>query len=460
MRLSDRLRPFLVALAAALPIVVAACKGGAMSPEEAKKAVVVEAGASKVTGERLAGWLAQSPQRPTAPAASLLISTWLDAAQLDEALRKGPALDDSVTVDAVIGPDAARGSLFAYWGKRAASRPPVTDAQADSLADLDRVRVFQHIFIKMPPGADSATATAIVNRARAILKRARDGANFTALVKEVSEDSASKARNGFLPAFSREELPQQIAQPTWDLKPGEISPILGSGLGAHIVRRVQRAESREALKAWLAPRFSRRIDSMYIDSLTRANGLAVAADAAVRLRAMSPEPMLPTDGAPMVTWRGGALTPAEVRQQLGMMSPIDRANLAIASDSGAAALLREFGQRKMIQPFASPNGVPSAEARTALTPQYKNGLDSAKARIQLFSNGKPVGDAAGAYIDAILTQQIYYRPMPGALVAVLRQRYPAKVNEAALKAVLQKAQRDWQEKHANDPPSPNALPKP
>lgn len=293
-----------------------------------------------------------------------------------------------------------------------------------------------------------------------ILKRARDGENFTALVKAFSEDSASKARDGFLPAFAREELPQQIAAPTWELKPGEISPILGSGFGAHIIRRAQRAESRAALKAWLAPRFSRRIDSIYIDSLTRVNKLAIAPDAVARLRAMAPEPLLPVEGAPMVTWQGGALSPADVRLQLGMMSPIDRNGLGIASDSAGGALLRELGQRKMMETFASPGGVPNAQARAALAPQYKSGLDSARARIQLYATGKPAGEAAGAYIDAILSQQTYYRPMPGALVAVLRQRYPGKIDDAALKAILQRAQRDWQEKHANDPPAPTAGPGP
>jgi len=457
---TQRLLSLPVALLAVLPLLLAGCSGGKLSPEKARAAVVVEAGGAKLTGATLAGWLAQAPTPPTMISAALLVGTWLDATLLDQALRKGPPLDDSATVDLAIAPDAARGMMLDFWQKRAKARPPITNAQADSLADLDRVRVFQQLFVALPASLDSAAAAPVIARVRSLATRAREpGADFTALIREVSTDSATLAQKGFLPAMTRADLPEAISGAIWALRPGEVSGILGSSGGAHLFRRATRAEAQAGLKQWLAPQLALRAEQRFIDSLTNALGVTFSADAVVRVRAMAPEPVPAAEGGALVTWKGGELSATKVRSWLTMLGPNERAMLGTSSDSSAIRFLRELAQREIILGLVSPAPPPNAEARAVLAPQYRQSLDTAKARLKEVTAGRPEGEAGTAYLEAILIQRIFYRPLPGNLAGILRLRYSATVNSPALEGIVSASNTEWREKHANDS-SQTGTPKP
>lgn len=447
---------------AAFPLLVAGCSGGKMSPEKANAAVVVEAGGAKLTGSTISGWLSQAPSPPTELAAALLVSTWLDQTLLDQAIRKGTVLDDSATIDEAITPDAVRGMLLDFWESRAKARPGVTDGQADSLLDVDRVRVYQQLFISLPSTLDSAAAVPIAARIRAIADRAHAvNADFTALIREVSTDSATLARNGFMPATTRADLPKPVGDAIWALRPGEVSGIIGSSGGGHLFRRATRAESRAGLKQWLAPQLALRAEQRFIDSSSKALGLSFSNDAMVRVRAMAPEPMAPIAGGPLATWKGGELTGARVRSWIAMLGPNERLLLSTSSDSASSRFLRELAQREILLTLASPGvPAPNAAARAALIPQYRLALDSAKIRLQGVAGSLPEGEAGTAFVDAILQQRVFYRPLPGNLAGILRQRFTATVNQAALAGVVSAANASWREKHANDSAGGATSPKP
>ncbi|MEO5800979.1 MAG: peptidylprolyl isomerase [Gemmatimonadales bacterium] len=437
---------------AVLPLVLAACSGGKLSPEKAKAAVVVEAGGAKLTGATLASWLSQAPTPPNELAAALLVSTWLDQTLLDQSVRKGLVLDDSATIDAAITPDAVRGMLLDFWEKRAKARPGITDAQADSLADVDRVRVFQQLFISLPKELDSAAAAPIVARIKAASVRAHaDGANFTTLIHEFTTDSAVLANDGFMPALTRADLPKPVADAIWALRPGEVSGILGSSGGGHLFRRASRAESRAALKRWLAPQVALRAEQRFTDSISTALGLTYSPDAVVRLRAMAPEPLVLAPGPALATWKGGELSAAKVRSWIAMLGPNERVLLSSTSDSAATRFLRELAQREILLSFSSPGRpAPNAEARAALSPQYKLALDSAKIRLREVAGASPEAEAGSLFIAAILSQRVFYRPLPGNLAGILRARLPATVNKPALDGIIAAANAAWREQHAND----------
>lgn len=428
------------------------CGGGRLSPAKARLAVIAEVGDARLMGTKLEEWLAQSPTPPTTASAALLVGTWLDQTLLDQAVRSGASIDDSATIDQAVAPDAARGMLVNFWEQRAKARAPVTDAQADSLADLDRVRVYQQLLVPMSKELDSTAMAAVVERVRSLATRAHQpGADFTALVREVSKDSATLARRGYMQAVTRADLPAEVGRAIWPLQPGEISGVLGSSIGAHMFRRATRVESREGLKQWLAPQLALRTEQRFADSLTQALGLKYAADAVVRVRAMAPEPVPAADGPPLATWSGGELSASTVRSWITMLGPNERLLLSTTSDSSATRFLRELAQREMLLAVASPGvAPPNPAAREALAPQYREAVDSARARLKEVTTGSPAGGAGAAFVDAILAQRIFYRPLPGNLNGILRARAKVTVNRPALEGIVAAANAAWREKHAND----------
>ena len=326
----------------------------------------------------------------------MLVSTWINTALMVDALRSNRPLDDSATIDAVIRPDAERGVSMQYLAQRDAKRPPITDAEADSLADIDAVRVFQQILVRLPINADSLAAAAVSNRAKALLKRAQDGANFTALAIEASPDSQTRRAGGYLPALTRDQvsrLPRQMQQ-IWMLKPGGISNPFISSAGVHIMRRATRTEARAQLKQFLAPIRAHRADSLFVDSLATAQHIVVPPDARPRVRLMAVEPVIAADSAPMATWQGGVLTPAMVRSATLMLDPATRVRLSNGSDSAITSYLIELAKRKIVLTVVAPGPGPTLEARGTLAPAYRNALGTLRESLGHLPATLNAGDAA------------------------------------------------------------------
>ncbi|MBP6442976.1 MAG: peptidylprolyl isomerase [Gemmatimonadales bacterium] len=430
-------------------LVLAAACGKDAVPQDALDATVVQVGDAKLTGKVLQQWLLKSPVAPVASTASILVGSWLDAALLQQSKVTGLSLNDSALTDAAIGPDAARGMILEFWAGRANARPAPTDGQADSLAKADNVRVLQHFFLAIPRGADSMTVVGVANRARAILERAKTE-DFTKLVREASEDSATRASDGFLPAVAREDVPQQIRAVAWSLEEGAVSRIIPSPIGLHIVRRATLAESRRGLKRWLAPRYSRRADSTYVDSLARAAQMVIAEDARERVRAMLHEPLRVGGGGPLVTWTGGALTPDLAHDWIVMIPSTERATLAVASDSALTSFLREMMQRELILARAGASHQVGAKARGLLAPQYHTAVAEVLTEFGSRTAGVPAALAPSVFIDSLVLGRSRYRPLPGALSGVLRSKFEVSIDTASISKVLKSTQTLWAELHAND----------
>jgi hypothetical protein len=445
--------------AAAAWVSISGCSGGALSTEQARAATIAEVPGGKLTGASLERWLLKLPEPPGPISANVLVSTWINTALAIDAFRGNRSLDDSATVDAAIAPDAARGVSLQYFDRRDVGRPPVTDAESDSLAAVDNVRVFQQILVRTAATADSATRMAAIARAQALLKRAHDGANFAALAVEASPDSATRASDAFIPAITRDQLarlPQHMQQ-IWNLKPGDISFLIGSPVGVHIMRRATPEETRPRLKQFLAPILAHRADSVFIDSIARAHRIEVAPDARARVRVMALEPVIAADSSPMASWQGGTLSPATVRTATLMLDPASRARLSNGSDAAITSYLRDLATREIVLGVIAPGPRPTPEARAALAPSYRTAIAALHTTLDRLPATLSTGDAASQYVDSALagTRSL---ALPGALGGVLRSRATVRVDQNALQSVIRAVATEWRLKHASDSSAAPARP--
>ncbi|MBL8213261.1 MAG: peptidylprolyl isomerase, partial [Bryobacterales bacterium] len=92
-----------------------------------------------------------------------------------------------------------------------------------------------------PAGADAAkkslTEPEALAKAETVVKQARSGTDFVALVKQHSEDPISKEAGGdFGPIKKGDKLPDAVKQAVFALKPGEVSEPVRQPNGYYVFR--------------------------------------------------------------------------------------------------------------------------------------------------------------------------------------------------------------------------------
>ena len=432
-------------------MLLAGCGGGAISPEKARTLAVAEAAGGSLSGEVLDKWLVVSKEVPTRVEASGLVSAWINGTLLIDAIRKKTPLDDQATFDSVIMETAARTVVGQYFNARDLQMPAITDRQVDSVLDIDQARVFQQVVLRIKGKVDSASVIALRRRAEALKKKLESGSDFAAAVKQESDDSVSRASNGFLPAVTAAEMGPKLA-PIFNLAPNTISPIVASPVSPAfvILRRATRPESRSGVKLWLAPRLARRADSLYMDSIAHAKKIVIGADARLRVRAMAHEPVNLGDGPPLATWEGGSLTPAAVRNATLSLTPMDRFALTDAPDTVVTQFLTGLARRDILLPIVVTEPLPTAAVRAIYLPPYRRVLDSLRAVVNRLPASLSSGDAAAMQIDSVLAQRAPFLQLPGALQAVLRARTPTTMQQQVFDALVRGAVPRWQVIHKDD----------
>ena len=121
-------------------------------------------------------------------------------------------------------------------------KPAISDAELSAYynAHIEDYKVKEqvkarHILIAVPQGADAKTDAAAKAKAEGILKQLRAGGDFAALAKANSDDP-SKENGGDLGTFGRGAMVPPFEQAAFALQPGQISDVVKTNFGYHIIQ--------------------------------------------------------------------------------------------------------------------------------------------------------------------------------------------------------------------------------
>jgi peptidyl-prolyl cis-trans isomerase C len=109
-------------------------------------------------------------------------------------------------------------------------------------------KVIAAVSASVPTAADQVHARHILSadiaRAQAIAERLTEGENFAAVAQQESEDQSTAANGGDLGWFPKDTpmMPPAVIEAAFTLQPGEISPVVQSEIGYHVIK----VEAREA----------------------------------------------------------------------------------------------------------------------------------------------------------------------------------------------------------------------
>ncbi len=100
-----------------------------------------------------------------------------------------------------------------------------------------------HILVAVPAGASDAEVEKLHMRAAQLRAELQNGADFAAYALKYSDDKA--APDGKLGCFGRGEMVEAFEKVAFSLKPGELSPVVRTDFGFHIIKVTDRQSKVE-----------------------------------------------------------------------------------------------------------------------------------------------------------------------------------------------------------------------
>ncbi len=125
------------------------------------------------------------------------------------------------------------------------------DLNKEDYATPKKVRA-RHILLKVEPDAKPEEIEETGKKAENVLKQARSGTDFGKLARKYSDDPGSRAKGGDLGFFTRDRMVKPFSDAAFAMKPGEISELVRTRFGWHIIKVEVVQEAKEPVLAEVA----------------------------------------------------------------------------------------------------------------------------------------------------------------------------------------------------------------
>ncbi len=172
----------------------------------------------------------------TLASGTILVSFALALGGCDGARKEVPAppAAASSAKPAVAAPVASEPAAAA---QPAASAEPAAEVEPTSIAA-------QHVLVayrgaKGAPRDVKRTKAEARKLAEEILAKARAGTEFAKLAEQYSDDPGTKTNLGNLGKFTKDKMVPEFAGPAFALREGEISDVVETPFGFHVIKRNQ-----------------------------------------------------------------------------------------------------------------------------------------------------------------------------------------------------------------------------
>lgn len=456
---------------ASAALVLIACEGfkDAMT---AHVDVAAKAGSQELSVQRLGSLLAQAKVPPNHEIANAITNLWVDYQLLGDAAAHQDSLTDPKLVDQALWSVIAQERMSKWHEAHAKTYPGMdTTNLAQRYAQGDMLAA-SHILLTVPPGASQAVKDSVHKKAEAIRSQVTDQ-NFADLARKNSQDPSSAARGGSLGLFPKGMMVKPFEAALLTLKPGEISPVVETQFGYHIIRRSTYPEVKDDFGREINADAMRHADSLWVlkletqgDVKLRDNALSAVRDASKNLDAHS------NDDAVIATSTAGPLTLGRLVKWIDAYPQKQQIEMGLkqAPDSQVTEFIKNVERNELVLHEADSANVQLDSAELAeMHTRFSQAVSALWDRLgvtpkSLADSGKTPAEReriaatrADQYVDKLMTQQASYVAVPPPIEELLRGKYSWKVNDAALTAATDQATKEKAKKDSvaakNRPPS-------
>lgn len=416
--------------------------------------VAAKAGSQELSVDRLGALLGQSKAPVSPEIARAITDLWVNYQLLGQAAAHGDSLNDPKLVDDALWPVIAQERMSKWHEQVVKGFPGLDTANAESRYDEGELLAARHILFVVPSNATPAARDSIRRHAEAVRAEA-NSADFAELAKANSQDPGSAPRGGDLGIFPKGAMVKEFQDAVEALEPGEISPVVQTQFGYHIIRRSTFPEVKDEFIKAVNADAMRSADSTYLTQLEQAADVQVKDNAVSTIRGAAENLDEHTkDDAVLATSKAGKFTlgrlvswveayPQKAQIQRGFQEAPDsqvvqflkiviRNDLVLHQADSAKVELDPAELSELHAKFAQIVG--NTWEQLGVTPSALDDSGSTEGQRERIAAGR-----IDQYMDKLMTQEARFVDVPQPVAAVLREKFDWKVNAAGLERAIDNA---------------------
>jgi hypothetical protein len=435
------------AVAIAATLFLAACSG-LKDALTAHVDIAARAGGQELSSTRLAQLMTSSAQVPARKDVAVAIANlWVNYQLLGQAGAHGDTALSEKAIDNAMWAQIAQARSKKFYEAVQKGFGPADSSQYEKMYNDGAMLAARHILFMASAENMKPAQRDSVRKVAERIARQVTSANFAEMAKKYSADG-SKDQGGDLGLFQKGQMVPPFEQGLLALKPGEISPVVESQFGYHIIRRPTYAEVKDKFSATYRQTADQANEQKYLAELEKTNKIEVKPGTAKLVKAIAEDlDAYRDDRSVIATSRGGDISAARLAQWIAAFPPQAqiRQQIAAAPDSQIPLFVTNVMRNELVLHAADSAKIAldTADAkgiRGAFTTAYFGALDGLNLTpAKLADSAKTTAEkerlAASrveAYLEALIAQKARFVDVAEPVAIALRSKYEARVVTAGV----------------------------
>ncbi len=382
-----------------------------------------------------------------------LAALWVDYSLFAQRVLAGDSLLDSATVFTTLWPESRQRIAALFHERLIEAAPPLSVDRVDSIYNEGEYRLIQHVLVRTDPTTPREQRDEKRRRVENMHANLAGGAPWSA-ANRFNEDTVAKRLGGTVGVIKRGDagLPA-FEDAAFSLGPGELSSIVETQYGYHILARPALGDARQPYTEGLRVRLQQRLDSVYLADLSERRAIEVHPRAPARVRSALADPKRAAKSTKIVgTYDGGKFTVSDFVRWLQLLPPQFQQQADAADDELLQQFLRSLMRNAVMQVEAESAGVSLSaldldEFRTVLKRELSSleeairvdSVSLADSAANLEERQRLAALRVDQYLAAVVNSRVPLVPIPALLAAKLRDEGEWRIVPAGIARVLERA---------------------
>ena len=445
----------LAAIAVGAMAQLVGCNSGALS---AHADTVAKAGSEELTVKKLSELLGGSKVPLRKDVVRVVGDLWIDYQLLAKAGAVGDSLNDPKLVDSALWAPIANARAKKFFAVVLKTFTLTAPADGETRYNNGEVFAASHILFKLPEKGGTPEQIQQLNVRADSLRKVLTPANFASLAGKFSQDPGSAQQGGSLGAFPKGMMAPEFETALKAVKPGEISPVVKTRFGFHIIYRPVYSNVTTLVAQLMQQRGAASAESTYWAHLEAANAVAIKADAPKMARDVVGD-LDGYRGSAMViaTSKKGDFTARQLVRWIDAYPPEQGLipQIQNAPDTLIPTLIKNFMRNELFLKQADSAKVDLTDAeKSQIRAEFRTLVINSWTQLgvaptQLSDSGKTVAARetiaharVNKFLENMLVSDGAFVPIARSMDLMLRMRYPgAKLVDAGVERALEAAQK-------------------